>query len=502
MTSCGLSTVTNLCAFVWLAWAASGPCAGADALPRSSPEQQGVSSAGVLSFVQAADEQIEGMHSFVLVRHGHVVAEGWWSPYDLQSRHSLYSLTKSFTSTAVGLAVADGKLSVDDLVLAQFPDDAPAEATDNLKAMRVRDLLTMSTGHHDQAPSGPDQNWVRSFLAHPVAHKPGTFFLYNTPASNTLAAIVERAVGENLIDYLRPRLFEPLGITDPVWSQNPQGVPIGGFGLSLRTEEIARFGQLYLQKGEWRGRQIVPAVWVEAATSRQVSNGSNPASDWDQGYGYQFWRCRHRAYRGDGAFGQFCVVLPDADAVVAITSGVKSMQAVLNLLWDRLLPALQADRLPEDVAARQKLLTALARLTLPTPKETAVPALKPKLTGRRYTFPANDQKLEAMALERKGDAVTLVTRLGGVEQRIPCGHGEWRKARLTYGQQVDQPVAASGAWTAPDTYTARIALYETPFMLTLALRFASDQLFLDSEYNVSFGPTKQAQLVGAAAPMR
>jgi hypothetical protein len=107
-----------------------------------------------------------------------------------------------------------------------------------------------------------------------------------------------------------------------------------------------------------------------------------------------------------------------------------------------------------------------------------------------------------MALERKGDAVTLVTRLGGVEQRIPCGHGEWRKARLTYGQQVDQPVAASGAWTAPDTYTARIALYETPFMLTLALRFASDQLFLDSEYNVSFGPTKQAQLVGAAAPMR
>jgi CubicO group peptidase (beta-lactamase class C family) len=259
----------------------------------------------VLSFVQAADEQIEGMHSFVLVRHGHVVAEGWWSPYDAQSRHSLYSLTKSFTSTAVGLAVADGKLSVDDLVLAQFPDDAPAEATDNLKAMRVRDLLTMSTGHHDQAPSGPDQNWVRSFLAHPVAHKPGTFFLYNTPASNTLAAIVQRAVGMNLIDYLRPRLFEPLGITDPVWSLNPQGVPIGGFGLSLRTEEIARFGQLYLQKGEWRAGRSCPHRWRHTGRCRRQQSRERR----DQGYGYRSGAAA-TAPTAATAPGQFCVVLP------------------------------------------------------------------------------------------------------------------------------------------------------------------------------------------------
>jgi CubicO group peptidase (beta-lactamase class C family) len=469
------------------------------ALPRSSPEQQGVSSSGVLSFVQAADERIEGLHSFMLVRHGHVVAEGWWSPYDASSRHQLYSLTKSFTSTAVGLAVAEGKLSVDDSVLPMFPDQAPAEVSDNLKAMRVRDLLSMSTGHHAEAPFRQEEQRIKAFLGQPVVHKPGTFFLYNTPASNTLAAIVQKAVGTSVLDYLRPRLFEPLGIDEPRWDRDPQGHPIGGYGLYLRTEEIARFGQLYLQKGQWQGRQVVPAVWVESATSRQVSNGSKPESDWEQGYGYQFWRCRHRAYRGDGAFGQFCVVLPEQDAVVAITSGVKSLQAVLDVVWERLLPALQEERRPEDTAAQEKLRATLARLTLAMPKGTAVPGPKPRMTARRYTFPANDQKIEALALERKGEAVTLVGRWNGVEQRLALGRGDWQRGRLAYAAQPEQPVAASGAWTAPDIYTARIAFYETPFALTLTLRFAGDQLFYDSEYNVAFGPTKQAPLVGVAS---
>jgi CubicO group peptidase (beta-lactamase class C family) len=437
------------------------------------------------------------MHSFMLVRHGHVVGEGWWSPYDAQTRHSLYSLTKSFTSTAVGMAVAEGRMSIDDLVLPQFPDQAPAEPSDHLKAMRVRDLLTMSTGHHKEAPFGNDEPWVKSFLAHPVEHKPGTFFLYNTPASNTLSAIVQKAVGSKLVDYLRPRLFEPLGIEGPVWNHNPQGASIGGFGLNLRTEDIARFGQLYLQKGEWRGQQLLPAAWVEAATSRQVSNGSKPESDWEQGYGYQFWRCRRGMYRGDGAFGQFCIVMPEQDAVLVITSGVKDMQGVMNLAWERLLPALEATPLPVDSAGQAKLKSALASLTL-RPQSGSAPARSAGVwSGKRYVFPTNDQKLEALVLEvdRKGD-VTLLTRFGGTEQRIAVGRGQWRKGRTVYASFPDQPVAASGGWTADDTYTARLSFYETPFLLTLRLRFTENEVAYDSEFNVAFGPTKQPQLVG------
>src|SRR3954463_7671168 len=176
------------------------------------------------------------------------------------------------------------------------------------------------------------------------------------------SAAVQKRTGQPVLDYLKPRLFDPLGIEHPTWETSPQGVSLGGYGLSIRTEDIARFGQLYLQKGKWEGKQLVPEAWVEAATARQTSNGSNPKSDWDQGYGYQFWRSRNGAYRGDGAFGQYCVVLPDQDAVIAITSGVRDMQAVLNLVWDKLLPALKSSTLPTDEESQKRLERTLKGL--------------------------------------------------------------------------------------------------------------------------------------------
>jgi CubicO group peptidase (beta-lactamase class C family) len=324
-------------------------------LPRSSPEAQGISSADILTFIEAADKTIESMNSFMLIRHGHVIAEGWWSPYNAESPHSLYSLSKSFTSTAVGLAIAEGKLSLDDEVLKFFPEDAPAEPSKNLKAMRIRDLLRMSTGHQVEPPRRTDTPWTKVFLGQPVPHKPGTHFLYNTSATYMLSAIVQKATGMTVLDYLKPRLFDPLGIEHPTWESSPQGITVGGYGLSIRTEDIGRFGQLYLQNGKWNGTQLVPAAWVDAATSFQTSNGSNPKSDWDQGYGYQFWRSRHNAYRGDGAFGQYCVVMPEQNAVIAITSGVKDLQSVLNLVWDKLLPAMKSAPLATDDDSRKKL---------------------------------------------------------------------------------------------------------------------------------------------------
>jgi CubicO group peptidase (beta-lactamase class C family) len=473
-------------------------CKGAEPLPRSTPESQGVSSSAILAFVEAADQKIESMNSFMLVRHGHVVAAGWWAPYNAESPHSLYSLSKSFTSTAVGLAIAEGKLSVDDEVLKFFPDDAPAEPSKNLKAMRVSDLLRMSTGHQDEPKRTSEAPWSKTFLAQAVPFKPGTHFLYNTSATYMLSAIVQKATGMTLLDYLKPRLFEPLGFAHPTWETSPQGISTGGFGLSIRTGDIARFGQLYLQKGNWNGKQLVPASWVEAATTRQTSNGSNPNSDWDQGYGYQFWRSRHGAYRGDGAFGQFCVVMPEQDVVIAITSGVKDMQAVLNLVWDKLLPAMNSGPLATDLESHTKLETALSALTLRPQAGSASPA---KATNKTYLFPTNDRKLEAITLQsdEKGEAVTLVAKFAGSEQKISCGRGNWQKGKMAYGSFAEQPAAASGAWTANDTFTAKICFYETPFVLTLSLKFSGDKLEFDSHSNVGFGPTRPKQLVGKVA---
>jgi CubicO group peptidase (beta-lactamase class C family) len=458
-----------------------------------------VHSTGVLAFIDAAD-RIESMNSFMLVRHGHVVAEGWWAPYDAQAPHSLYSLSKSFTSTAVGMAIAEGKISLDDEVLKFFPEDAPAEPSRNLRAMRIRDLLRMNTGQQTEPQRSPGRPWTKTFLAHPVPFKPGTHFLYNTSATYMCSAIVQKATGQTLLDYLRPRLFEPLGIEHPTWETSPQGISAGGYGLSIRTEDIAKFGQLYLQKGMWDGKQLVSASWVEAATTLQTSNGSNPASDWDQGYGYQFWRCRHGAYRGDGAFGQYCIVLPEQDAVVAITSGVRDMQAVLNVVWDKLLPALEKEPLAADEGAQERLRARLKGLELhPQDGKATAPGVE-KVTGRKYDFPANPRKLESMALEDGGEggATTLVARFNGTEQRIVCGRGSWRKDQAGWGMLPAQPMAASGGWTADDTYTARLCFYETPFLFTVRLKFAGEEVRCDIEPNVSFGPVKQPEHVGKA----
>ena len=322
-------------------------------LPRSAPEAQGIPSAAIAAFVAAVEKKIKYLHSFMLLRHGSVVAAGWWRPWRAEAPHMLFSLSKSFTASAVGLAIAEGRLSIDDPVLAFFPEDAPKKISANLAAMQVRHLLSMSTGHDQDTTDAVlrARNPYRAFLGLEVLHAPGACFVYNSGASFMLAAIVQKLTGQTLVEYLAPRLFEPLGIAGAAWESHANGVNFGGWGLNITTEDIARFGQLYLQKGVWNGQRLLDAAWVEAATAYQVSNAANTSPDWKQGYGYQFWRCRHNCYRGDGAFGQFCVVMPDQDAVLAITAGVPDMQAVLDLAWSKLLPAMGQAAPPNPAAA-------------------------------------------------------------------------------------------------------------------------------------------------------
>ncbi len=464
-------------------------------LPRSSPEAQGVKSSAVFDFVDTADKQIQDMHSFILVRRGHVVAEGWWTPYDSAARHELYSLSKSFTSTAVGMAIAEGKLSLDDEVLKFFPEDGPKEPSSQLKSMRVRDLLCMSTGHTTEPKVGTEEPWTKTFLNHPVTYKPGTHFLYNTPSTYMLSAIVQKQTGEKVVDYLKPRLFEPLGIVDPTWGNSPQGVSLGGFGLSVRTEDIAKFGQLYLQKGQWNNQSLIKPEWIALATSKQTSNGSSPNSDWDQGYGFQFWRCRHGNYRGDGAFGQYCIVMPEHDAVVAITSGVKDMQAVMNLVWDKLLPAFHSGKLESNEVDYQKLKTKLASLKISIPKGSSKLDSIEKLASKTFAFEPNDQKLQSLRFESKSHGTDIVLETESGVQRIECRGDQWTTVTSTLPAFASSKVSTCGAWENNDTLVAKVCLFETPYIWTMKFNVKDDSVTLDMETNVGFRSTKQL-LVG------
>ena len=444
-------------------------------LPRATSEAQSVSSQAVLSFLDAAEGPGIDLHSLMVLRRGHVIAECWWAPYGSGLRHQLYSLTKSFMSTAVGLGISEGLLDLDEPIASVFPDKLPETPDKRLPALTLRHLLTMTSGwEQDIVRPGcaVDQDWVRGALAFPIVHEPGTVFSYNSTASYLAGAALQRRAGVTMEEYLAPRLFEPLGIGDVLWERCPHGLTIGGWGLSLKTEDIARFGQLYLQRGMWNGQRLVPATWVSQATSKQVSNGADPESDWNQGYGFQFWQCRHGIYRGDGAFGQYCIVMPERDAVVAITSSVKDMQRLLSLVWEHILPGLS-----EEACAPEKASETLrARLaTLEAPHVVGQPSspLAEAVGGRAYRLDNGEVK-----------------------------RYDFDQANADRWTEIDFPplpgrVVARGAWTDDHTYAETVRAIETPFSVEIVSRFDdAGNVRIERTGNVGFGDAGPAVVVG------
>ncbi len=468
-------------------------------LPRATPESQGIASSAILRFVEAVESQIYELHSFMLLRHGKVVAEGWWSPYGREYPHLLFSLSKSFTSTAIGLAVSEGILSLDDQVISFFPNETPAEVNEHLAAMQIRHLLTMSTGQANDTWSNmvdrADGNWIKGFFEEPVVSPPGSHFVYNNGASYILSAIIQKTTSMKLIDYLKPRLFEPLGIEHATWQESPQGITAGGIGLSLKTEDVARFGQMYLDKGTWQAKRILSEDWVTEATETRISN-SGIEIDWSQGYGYQFWRSRHNTYRGDGVFGQWCIVMPEQDAVLAITAGIDlfDSQQPLNLVWDILLPAMQQDTLPDDSAGQDTLLKKLSSLTMSPVQSDAASPIISQISGRTYAVDDNELKLEAISLSfTDSDCIVRIKTAAG-EETILCGYGQWQRGQTTLFNQPllfeSRSVAVSGAWTDDDTFTMIFRLYETPFFHTVVCNFAGDELMIETQINISLESMK------------
>jgi CubicO group peptidase (beta-lactamase class C family)/predicted glycoside hydrolase/deacetylase ChbG (UPF0249 family) len=321
-------------------------------LLRSTPEKEGISSKAISNYLDGVKKSGQDLHSFMILRHGKVAAEQWFGDNAPGKNHIMNSVSKTFTSTAIGFAVTEDRIKVTDKVISFFPDDLPETISPYLAELQIRDLLTMSVGH-DVDPTAEirakDGSWERMFLAKPIENKPGTKFVYNSLASYMLCAIVQKVTGEKVIDYLYPRLFRPLGINGAEWLTSPTGVNTGGWGLFIKTEDMAKLGQFYLQKGKWEGKQLLPESWFDEATSAKITQpavwvkaGTKPEdSDYLQGYCYQMWRCRHNAFRADGANGQFIIVLPDKDAVIVLTANITDMQSELNLVWKYLLPALK-----------------------------------------------------------------------------------------------------------------------------------------------------------------
>ena len=530
---------------------AAGAAETPAAFPRATPESQGVSSEAVMKLIDRLEAEGDMVHSYMLVRHGKVVAEGWWAPYDAKTRHALYSVSKSFVSMAIAYAVEDRLMTLNDRVNWFFPWLVPANQDERAKEMRIRDLLSMASGQkHDSwgaMLSAPRGQQAKAFFSVPMEEPPGLLFRYMSGNTAMLAQIHRRVTREpDLVEYLKPRVFDKLGISDMDWLRQPDGTVLGGSGFELTTEDLAKVGQLLLQGGRWNGERLLPLWWVKQATSCQTPYGDvlDPVlahhmgkrdaqkkgpSDWEVGYGYQLWMGNHETFRLCGAFGQICIVMPDEDLVFTSNAGGDgaNMHSV-EAFFDTILPGLSKTALPENPSAQKALRARSAALSITPGAFDAKPSARAKaVAAKGFEIKVDEEELRRglrqAKTEAERDALLPPLRIFGAKfdadtnvfsftnsfgsQSFRVGtKGVWEKGEaelegyapvtLSRIREGVQPLGATGGWKTDGVYGFRVCFTRTPFILDFTLDCTGEEMKLACACRLSkrytFGQAEKA----------
>lgn len=401
-----------------------------DGLLRSTPETEGIRSEGILNFLESVEKDSIELHSFMLLRNGKVVTEGYWNPFRADTYQIMYSVSKTYTSTAIGFAVAENRIALNDKVISFFPEYDTPEVDSYTKELTIRNLLTMTAGKEPYENFRlRDSNWTKAFFNVDRDQETKDKFDYNSYATFMLSAVLQKVTGETVLEYLKPRLLDPLGIQNITSEQSPTGIDCGGWGMHVKTSDMAKLGQLYLQKGKWNGKQLLPANWIEEASKLQVETGGNltnkqkESSDWAHGYGYCMWVCRNNAYRADGAFGQLIIIMPEQEAVVAITAKTHDMQKELQLVWDHILPAITKGKLRDNKEVHNKLSEKLESLKIKTlqPEEKN----SSKNITKTYTLANNTLDYQSIRIKLKDGTCDFTIRTNTATHNFRSSTDQW-----------------------------------------------------------------------------
>lgn len=443
------------------------------------PESVGIDSAALADFEAAIRERKSAHQGYLIYKDGKLAASSIASPYRITDKRHVYSVSKTWTSTAIGIAVDEGLLSVEDTVISFFPELLPETVCENLAKMKVRHLLSMNTGHQNDTFSRvatPEPEWAKRFLSLDVELEPGTHFCYNTTATYMLSAIITKLTGMRMTDYLRPRLFNPLGIEGVWWDESPEGIDFGGWGIHISAEDMLKLGVLYLNKGVWNGKRILSEEWIDEATSAVSDNSARKDIDWAVGYGYQIWRCQHNSYRADGAFGQYIIVSPDKNCVTVLISELGgilggTMQDLMDLYWDKIYSKIS------DTPIEASFDGDISAHPFAVP-----PCGTPEASPRSIRLAPNKYGITALDI-RMADGGLALTLSGddAYSCQLICGFGEWEynsirhcpirplPGQLDDGEIGGPAVIAASYASNGDTLTVSLVFVSSPHGMTLTV---------------------------------
>lgn len=441
------------------------------------PEHMGISPVSILHFLERLEEYRLCMHSFVLVRHGAIVSEGYWAPYTAQSQQRLYSASKSFVGMAVGLLVQDGYVRLDDPIIQYFPDKVIKQPHPYTEQMTIRNLLTMSTVHTRTATQiVPHPDLIKAFFNVSPSHRPGTVFNYDTGATVVLSALVERCTRLPLLEYLRMKVLHKIGFSEEATCQKIGGVSHGGSGILCTAHDLAKFGLLCLQQGNWYGFQLVNKDYMRLATSKQIDTSFSQPGHGAYGYGYQFWRTAHNGFACFGMGGQLAICLPEENLVLATTADTMEnpggVDLIFHAFWDTIYQDLHSESLPEDPEASARLYEKISALRVIHVEGEPDSPMALTVGGRRFLLDENPSCYRELSVGFGPDYGTLeyVTETGSHELKFGFGHN--------VHQLFPEPsleCLASGAWTDPSTLMIRVYITDQNLgSLQLLLHFSED----------------------------
>lgn len=509
-----------------------------------TPAEVGVDPRSVLDFLNRIERERIHLHSFMMLKGDKVFAKGSYAPCKTDDLHMLFSMSKSFTSTAIGFAVQEGRLKLTDKVVDFFQEelaDREENVEQNMKMVTVRHLLTMNTGQADPEDGLFEDfqtDWCVSFLTSSVEREPGSWFLYNTRATYMLSAILQKVTGENLLEYLRPRLFEPLGFSEKIWwEQSPQGICTGGFGLNISVEDLAKFGIFVKNGGYYDGNRLLTPRWFKEATKSWSDTSNTWGGENAYGYGYQFWMCHFPGvYRGDGAFGQYCVIMPKEDMLFVTTAGELDMQKILDAFWETIYqeqrsgsirvethpknaeglqtaeesqivgnklenPALRLYKYQQELDARLKNLILPAYYEEKGVLERYI-ELPEEVCGKEYVLEENALHLSAlrlMRIEGETDRCLLELQNGGNRDILTVSAQDWMAGELQLDgncTELEKAVFRAGLYskchvrgcTKDNIFYLDMLFQETSYQDTWEIEFKGNEILLTIKRNTGFVP--------------